>query len=119
MSGRRIYTSEAEKALFLLSQGYCYAPGCRTPVLRKINGEPRVNVFIAHIYGRELTAARYDPRDATGSSRWLRQSTAAVQANHDEVDSPPTRAKHPRGYCCGGRQIARASRLSSWKGSPG
>jgi hypothetical protein len=96
MTGRRSYTSGIEKALFLLSRGYCYAPRCQTPVLRKINGEPRVNVFIAHIYGREPAAARYDPQ-AMPPDRvdGFVNLLLLCKPHHDEVDALPTRAKYP------------------------
>jgi hypothetical protein len=55
---RRVYRSAVEKALFQLSRGRCYYPGCPEPTLRMIQGEPVVNVTICHICAHDENGPR-------------------------------------------------------------
>lgn len=45
------YSTEAHAALACLSQGSCYFPGCRTPILVFVDGRPEINVEVAGIRG--------------------------------------------------------------------
>ena len=45
------YSTEARAALACLSQGSCYFPGCRTPILVFVDGRPEINVEVAGIRG--------------------------------------------------------------------
>ena len=50
---------ETRAALVALSQGTCYFPGCRTPVLISLGGLREINVEIAHIGGSDPERPRY------------------------------------------------------------
>ena len=59
-SGPRDYSVGTERALFRLSQGTCYFPGCPTQIIAMEDGHPIVGVEIAHIKGARPKSARYD-----------------------------------------------------------
>jgi hypothetical protein len=40
----RTYSPATRAALAVLSQGFCYFPGCGTPIVVFVNGQPEVNV---------------------------------------------------------------------------
>lgn len=94
MSLNRNYQSGTEKALFLLSRGYCYEPKCRRRVmLKSAEGEPRVNVQIAHIEGLNEGSARYNPNAQDVNS--FKNLILLCKPHHDEVDGESTRHKFP------------------------
>ena len=73
-------------ALWALSNGTCYAPGCDTPVVREVRpGVYRKNVQIAHIIGVRPGSARYQeiPRDERDSFSNL---ILLCLAHHADVD---------------------------------
>jgi hypothetical protein len=53
------YSVETRAAVAALSRGSCYFPGCRTPILVFLGGEPVVNVEIVHIRSSEPGRPRY------------------------------------------------------------
>ena len=55
----RSYSVSTRAALAALSQGFCYFPGCRTPILVFVEGKPEVNVEIAHIRAAEENGPRF------------------------------------------------------------
>jgi hypothetical protein len=92
----RDYASGVEKALFLLSRGYCYEPTCQTPVLRKVNNEPRVNVQIAHIRAATRNGPRYDegPPMQDPQRKSFSNLLLLCKPHHDEVDKEPTASRY-------------------------
>jgi hypothetical protein len=89
VSKGRTYRSGAEKALFLLSRGYCYEPSCKTPVIRIARGgEPRVNVQIAHICALEEDGPRHDKN--LKDPNHFRNLILLCQVHHTEIDREPT-----------------------------
>jgi len=50
---------ETRAALVALSQGTCYFPGCRTPILITLGGLREINVEIAHVGGSDHDGPRY------------------------------------------------------------
>lgn len=58
--GPRDYSTGTERALYQLSRGSCYYPGCDVPVVKFVDGEPIANVEIAHIRGANENSRRYD-----------------------------------------------------------
>jgi len=52
---------ETRAAVAALSRGSCYFPGCRTPILVFLDGQPVVNVEITHIRAGEPGRPRYVP----------------------------------------------------------
>ena len=93
MTGKRKEISAATAAaLWVLSNGRCYAPGCLFPVIFEVRpGVYRKNVQIAHIYG--VRAPRYkeglseEERDAFSNLLLL------CLPHHTEVDDKKTGEK--------------------------
>jgi hypothetical protein len=57
---RRGIPAATEAALWALSNGTCYAPGCAMPVVVEVScGVYKKNVQVAHIYGVRPNAPRY------------------------------------------------------------
>jgi hypothetical protein len=60
-------------ALVAVSQGFCYFPGCRKPILVSLGGRPEINIEIAHIRGADPDHPRYaaglsdEDRDSPGN----------------------------------------------------
>lgn len=88
MSGGRKYASGTEKALFLLSRGFCYAPGCKKRVVLKADdhGDPRVNVQIAHIRALKKGEPRYDETMTDEARNSFYNLILLCKQHHDEVD---------------------------------
>ena len=62
MPGPRDYLTGTRHALFVLSQGACYYPGCSRQVISWIDdGTPAVDTQIAHIRGAFPGSPRFDP----------------------------------------------------------
>ncbi|MGI8310679.1 HNH endonuclease signature motif containing protein [Saccharopolyspora hattusasensis] len=95
MSNRRSYSSGTEKALFLLSRGYCYAPTCQEPVLRRIDGKDIVHVEIAHICAREKGGARFAESIPEGDRNNFENLILLCTAHHKLVDGLSTRDEYP------------------------
>ena len=87
---RRSIKESAQAALWALSNGRCYYPGCPAPVVVEVRpGVYRKNVVIAHIYGVRRGAARFRqvPDEVRDSFAHL---ILLCQAHHSEVDDPNT-----------------------------
>ncbi len=102
---RKKIQAATEAALWALSNGRCYAPGCPIPVVMETRaGVYRKNAWVAHIYGVKPSTPRFradlppDERDAFTNLLLL------CQAHHDEVDDPRD-----------GEQRYPASLLLRWK----
>jgi hypothetical protein len=59
--GPRDYSVATERALYAFAATMCYFPGCKTPVIVFVDGEPVSNVETAHIRGANPGSPRYDP----------------------------------------------------------
>ncbi len=59
--GPRDYLVGTERALYAFARTTCYFPGCKTPVIVFVEGEPVSNAQIAHIRGANPGSPRYDP----------------------------------------------------------
>lgn len=57
---RRNYTNATVAALMTLARGGCYVPRCGAPTIRMIDGQPVVNLDIAHIRALKPDGKRYD-----------------------------------------------------------
>ena len=64
MTDWRDYSAATRAALADISRGSCYFPGCRTPILVFLGGQPEVNVEIALVRG----AKPHEPRFVPGMS---------------------------------------------------
>jgi len=92
MGGERRYSSGVEKALFVLSSGFCYAPTCKNPVV-KLNedNEPSVEIFIAHICAANKNGARYDKSMSPDERKSFPNLLLLCGYHHNKVDAPQTR----------------------------
>lgn len=61
MTNWRDYSAATRAALAAISRGTCYYPGCRTPILVFLGGQPEVNVEIALVRGAKPHEPRYVP----------------------------------------------------------
>jgi hypothetical protein len=50
---------ETRAALVAVSQGSCYFPGCRTPILVSLGSQPEINIEIARIRSGDRSQPRY------------------------------------------------------------
>ncbi|MFJ3790369.1 hypothetical protein [Kitasatospora sp. NPDC090091] len=57
---RRNYSNATVAALMTLARGGCYAPRCGAPTVRVIDGEPMLNLDIAHIRALKPEGKRFD-----------------------------------------------------------
>jgi len=79
----------ARAALVAVSQGFCYFPGCRKPILVSLGGRPEINIEIAHIRGADPDHPRYvagltaEDRDSAGNLLLL------CVPHHRTVDREP------------------------------
>jgi len=103
--GRRTINAATVAALWSLSSGYCYAPGCPSPVVVQVRpGVYRKNVQVAHIYGVRPNAPRHRPGMAVKERDTFANLLLLCRAHHDEIDDPRT-----------GEQEYPPERLRGWK----
>ncbi len=87
---RRNIPAAVEAALWTLSSGRCYAPGCPFPVVYEVRpGVYQKNAQIAHIIGVKPNAARYRPCASEEEAREresFKNLLLLCLAHHAEVD---------------------------------
>lgn len=90
MAGTRMSISAAtEAALWALSNGRCYAPGCMAPVVVEVRpGVYRKNAQIAHIRG--VRAPRHDPALSPVACASFSNLLILCLPHHGEVDDKKT-----------------------------
>jgi hypothetical protein len=96
-AGQRKELPEAVKAaLWTVSNGHCYAPGCTTPVLKEVRpGVYQKNAYIAHVYGVRPGSERYRP-DMTAQERdSFANLLLLCTADHLEVDGKGGADRYP------------------------
>ena len=86
MGGPRDYTTATERALFLLSQGSCYYPGCPTHVIEMLDETPVINVHIAHIFGAKPGSTRFDKSMSDAARAAFDNVILLCKPHHDLVD---------------------------------
>ena len=92
-NGRRNIPAPIEAALWALSNGRCYAPGCPFPVIVEVRpGVPRKNAQIAHIHGVQPNAPRYRPGMSAAERDSFRNLLLLCLPHHAEVDDKKTGA---------------------------
>ena len=101
MPGPRDYTSTTRTALAAFSKGMCYFPGFTRPVIVLVDGEPYVDVHIAHIRDAEV-GSRYDPSMSNDERRAFSNLILLCKPHHDLVDK-----RHPTEFV--------PDHLLSWK----
>jgi hypothetical protein len=87
-AGQRKELPEAVKAaLWTVSNGHCYAPGCATPVLKEVRpGVYQKNAYIAHVYGVRPGSERYRPDMTVRERDSFANLLLLCTAHHLEVD---------------------------------
>jgi hypothetical protein len=91
VSPRKKIPAATEAALWTLSNGRCYAPGCPFPVIYEIR--PRVyrkNAQVAHIYGVRPGAPRYDKKLPPEERDAFTNLLLLCLPHHGEVDDKKT-----------------------------
>jgi hypothetical protein len=88
MAGPRDYSRSTVMALSHHSGGLCYCPGCPEPVLRHVDGEPRLTVEIAHIRAAYPNGARYDEFMTDDQRRHFRNLILLCNPHHGMADDP-------------------------------
>lgn len=84
-----------QKALFLLSRGYCYAPKCPRRVVQILeDGNPYVYAFVAHICG-ERGGPRYDPNMSDEERTSFSNMLLLCDGHHKQIDRKPTADNYP------------------------
>ncbi|WP_030894175.1 HNH endonuclease [Streptomyces sp. NRRL F-5053] len=85
---RRSYSNATIAALTTLARGGCYYPECNVPILKMIDGEPFLNLEIAHIRAFEDNGPRpeedLDPRERNSFGNLILLCTP----HHKLVDGP-------------------------------
>ena len=86
---RKSVPAATEAALWALSNGRCYAPGCPAPVVVEVRpGVYRKNAQIAHIRG--VRAPRYDPSLTAEDCALYTNLLILCLPHHGEVDDRKT-----------------------------
>lgn len=83
---RRNYPAGTREALFVLSRGQCYAPDCRTPVMRRKGGQWQTTAHIAHICGLNKTSARFDDSIPVPERNNFGNLLLLCKPHHTQVD---------------------------------
>ncbi|WP_018351950.1 hypothetical protein [Longispora albida] len=82
----RAYATADERLLFILSHGFCYAPGCRVPAVTRQPGKATTSVYIAHIYAAKPGGPRYDPAMSNDERRSFANLLLLCKVHHEDVD---------------------------------
>lgn len=91
--GPRDYLAGTERALYAFARTTCYFPGCKTPVIVFVEGEPVSNAQIAHIRGANRGSARYDSAMTDDERRSYANLILLCEPHHEFVDR-----RHPDRY---------------------
>ncbi|MGW1836715.1 HNH endonuclease signature motif containing protein [Streptomyces sp. NPDC002067] len=85
---RRYYSNATIAALMTLARGGCYWPDCKVPTIRLINGNPRLNLEIAHIRAFEEGGKRFDSTRSVRERNSFDNLLLLCNPHHEEVDGP-------------------------------
>ncbi|MEV6894748.1 hypothetical protein [Kribbella sp. NPDC051137] len=95
MGASRFYSAGVRAALFTLSRGRCYEPTCQQLVTRFIDGEPSVNIQIAHIHALEDNGPRFLRSMPIPKRNGFANLLLLCQAHHNRIDSKTYVHKYP------------------------
>lgn len=88
---RKNIPAATQAALWAMSSGRCYAPGCQFPVVVEIRpGVYRKNAQIGHIYGVALGAPRFNPAIPDEERDAFTNLLLLCLPHHGEVDDKKT-----------------------------
>lgn len=83
-------------ALWTVSNGRCYAPGCPFPVVFEVRpGHFQKNAQVAHIYGVRPGAPRYQPDMPASMRDSFENLLLLCLAHHAEVDGKESAHRYP------------------------
>lgn len=88
MVDARNYSTATRAALFQWGQGTCYHPDCSEPVIKVVDGDPYIVVFIAHIEAAEENGPRYNPLMSDDERRHINNLMLLCKPHHDIIDGP-------------------------------
>jgi hypothetical protein len=83
---RRNYSNATVAALMTLARGGCYAPRCGAPTVRVIDGEPVLNLDIAHIRALKPEGKRFDPTWTVEKRNSFANLILLCNVHHKRVD---------------------------------
>ncbi len=83
---RREYSNTTVAALMTLARGGCYAPRCGAPTVRIIDGEPVLNLDIAHIRALKPSGKRFDPEWTLEQRNSFANLLLLCNVHHKRVD---------------------------------
>lgn len=93
---RRGIPLATQAALWTISNGQCYAPGCAMPVVLEVRpGVYQKNSQVAHIYGVRPGAERYQPDMAAEKRDSFANLLLLCLAHHEEVDGQDGARRYP------------------------
>lgn len=84
--GPRDYLSGTKEALVLLSDGFCYFPGCERPVIEFVDGQPLPALEVAHINAAEPGGPYYDTDMTDDQRRHFDNLILLCKPHHTTVD---------------------------------
>lgn len=82
-------------ALFRVCRGYCYWPECPHPVQKLVDGEPVVDVHIAHIHAEKPDGARWDETLSVEERRSFANLLLMCGPHHKIVDRKNNEEEYP------------------------
>ncbi|MYU53274.1 MULTISPECIES: HNH endonuclease signature motif containing protein [Streptomyces] len=112
---RRYYSNATIAALMTLARGGCYWPDCKVPTIRLINGNPRLDLEIAHIRAFEEGGKRFDPTRSARERNSFDNLVLLCNPHHEEVDGPDS-DKYPVEVLLGWKRTREADGLEALAG---
>jgi hypothetical protein len=82
----RKYTPGARAALWSLSGGFCYYPGCQEPILVRVGTDWEIGVEIAHIHALKKGGSRYVDGLTDDQANDFSNLILLCTAHHKHVD---------------------------------
>lgn len=83
---RRNYSNATVAALMTLARGGCYVPRCGAPTVRVIDGEPVLNLDIAHIRALKPDGKRFDAKWTVEQRNSFANLLLLCNVHHKRVD---------------------------------
>lgn len=91
----RTYAPTTREALFLLSRGNCYAPGCKKRVMEKAGGQWIALAEVAHIHGLKKGSRRFDESIPEPERNSFKNLLLLCEKHHKLVDGARTWMNYP------------------------
>lgn len=91
----RTYAPTTREALFLLSRGNCYAPGCKKRVMEKAGDQWIALAEVAHIHGLKKGSRRFDGNIPEPERNSFKNLLLLCEKHHKLVDGARTWMNYP------------------------